>query len=92
MGSSVSDSGYRHLCERIYAPPLIPPEVKPYDLAKQHGFDWRSTFLEDRRLRYDGIYISVCHYMYVQSRCVQSSTERDSAAADQDKVIWRGSM
>ncbi|GHJ90404.1 hypothetical protein NliqN6_6806 [Naganishia liquefaciens] len=54
---------WRHLCERIYVPPLVPPDIKPYDLAKHHGFDWRSTFLEERRLRYDGVYISVCHYI-----------------------------
>lgn len=59
--------GGRHLCERVYISPLVPPDVKPYDLAKHHGFDWRSTFLEERRLRYDGVYISVCHYMCVKS-------------------------
>jgi F-box protein 9 len=34
-------------------------------LAKRHGLDWRSTFIEEPRVRYDGVYISVCHYVSV---------------------------
>ncbi|KAJ9100978.1 hypothetical protein QFC19_005374 [Naganishia cerealis] len=68
LGDTIAGNSYivvkiRYLCERIYRPPLLPLETKPVDLAIRHGFDWRSTFLEERRLRYDGLYISVCHYM-----------------------------
>ncbi|KAJ9099167.1 hypothetical protein QFC21_004047 [Naganishia friedmannii] len=56
---------WKYLCEKIYRPPLLPLEIKPVDLATRHGFDWRSTFLEEQRVRYDGLYISVCHYIPV---------------------------
>ena len=58
---------YRTLCRQIYRPPILPPELPLSTLVKRHGMDYRTTFLEERRVRYDGVYISVCHYMWVWS-------------------------
>lgn len=33
------------------------------DLARRHDMEWRTTFLEEQRVRMDGCYISVCHYL-----------------------------
>lgn len=33
------------------------------DLAKRHDGEWRTTFVEEERIRMDGCYISVCHYL-----------------------------
>ena len=33
------------------------------ELARRHDMEWRTTFLEEQRLRMDGCYISVCHYL-----------------------------
>lgn len=35
----------------------------PLDLARRHGMEWRTTFIEEERVRMDGCYISVCHYV-----------------------------
>ena len=51
------------LCQQLYQPPILPPEIPVQSLVKRHGMDYRTTFLEERRVRYDGVYISVCHYM-----------------------------
>jgi len=53
----------RTLCEHIYRPPIVPPDTPIRNLALRHGLDYRTTFLEEKRVRYDGVYISVCHYM-----------------------------
>ncbi|KAH8084780.1 hypothetical protein HD553DRAFT_272098 [Filobasidium floriforme] len=54
---------WRTLCRQIYRPPILPPEISLSTLVKRHGMDYRTTFLEERRVRYDGVYISVCHYI-----------------------------
>jgi hypothetical protein len=51
------------LCQQLYQPPILPSEVSLQSLVQRHGMDYRTTFLEERRVRYDGVYISVCHYM-----------------------------
>lgn len=52
------------LCEQLYRPPVVPPKWQLSSAYELHGpRSWRSTFLEEPRLRYDGVYISVCHYV-----------------------------
>ncbi len=36
-------------------------------LAHRHGLDWRTTLIEEPRVRYDGVYIAVCHYVWVRT-------------------------
>ncbi|WVQ99664.1 hypothetical protein IAU59_006803 [Kwoniella sp. CBS 9459] len=33
------------------------------DLVKRHHGEWRTTFIEEERIRMDGCYIAVCHYI-----------------------------
>ncbi|TYJ54452.1 hypothetical protein B9479_004868 [Cryptococcus floricola] len=57
---------WRRVCERIYRPPaMVPPGgvVKTQDLVKKHGGEWRTTLIEEERVRMDGCYIAVCHYI-----------------------------
>ncbi|WWD17034.1 hypothetical protein CI109_101471 [Kwoniella shandongensis] len=55
---------WRRLVLGIYKPPaMIPEEVEVRDLVKRHRGEWRTTFLEEERVRMDGCYIAVCHYI-----------------------------
>lgn len=51
---------WRKLVERIYRGPMFDGDVQ--ELVKKHD-GWRSTLIEEDRVRLDGCYISVCHYM-----------------------------
>ncbi|WRT66627.1 uncharacterized protein IL334_003586 [Kwoniella shivajii] len=45
-------------------PYTVPVEViQAKDLAKRHRNEWRTTFVEEERVRMDGCYIAVCHYI-----------------------------
>lgn len=67
-GKSVEPSvlTYSEVCHAIYRYPQIPRNVPSLSLAalgRRHGGDHRSVFIEEPRVRMDGCYISVCHYM-----------------------------
>ncbi len=56
------DALSRELVNQTYIPPqiqngLIDGVVAKYDL------DYRRVYIEQPRLRLDGVYIAVCHYM-----------------------------
>jgi F-box protein 9 len=34
-------------------------------ILDQYESDWRRMYVEQPRVRLDGVYIAVCHYMYV---------------------------
>nr|XP_019046593.1 hypothetical protein I302_05343 [Kwoniella bestiolae CBS 10118]OCF25523.1 hypothetical protein I302_05343 [Kwoniella bestiolae CBS 10118] len=61
---------WRNIAERIYRPPaMLPPPPRPEetigvrDLVKRHRNEWRTTVVEEERVRMDGCYIAVCHYI-----------------------------
>lgn len=54
---------WRRLAERIYSPPMVPEAGVGKVLARKHRDEWRTTLVEEERLRMDGCYISVCHYI-----------------------------
>ncbi|WVQ77810.1 hypothetical protein IAR50_007500 [Cryptococcus sp. DSM 104548] len=57
---------WRRICERVYRPPAMLPlggSVKTQDLVRRHGGEWRTTLIEEERVRMDGCYIAVCHYI-----------------------------
>lgn len=33
------------------------------DLGRKYGAEWRTVLVEEERVRMDGCYIAVCHYM-----------------------------
>lgn len=57
---------WKRIVKGIYKPPAMIPDVDGWrvgELNAKHGEEWRTTFVEEERVRMDGCYISVCHYM-----------------------------
>lgn len=54
---------WKRLAEKIYAPPMVPEASMAKVLARKHRDEWRTTLVEEERLRMDGAYIAVCHYV-----------------------------
>lgn len=52
---------WKAIVNRLYRPPMT--EVSPNDLVKRHQGEWRTTLIEEERLRMDGCYIAVSHYI-----------------------------
>ncbi|KAJ3866824.1 hypothetical protein EV359DRAFT_35802 [Lentinula novae-zelandiae] len=64
---SLDVSIWRKLAKETYKPPQIP--VLPDGsssleyLSKQYLYDYRRLYIEHPRIRLDGVYIAVCHYI-----------------------------
>jgi F-box protein 9 len=57
---------WRVRAERIYGRPALNPEERSMkDLGQKYGGEWRTVLVEEERVRMDGCYIAVCHYMWV---------------------------
>jgi F-box protein 9 len=55
---------WRRIAMGLYKPPAMVPEGWDVrDLNRRHAEEWRTTCIEEERVRMDGCYISVCHYM-----------------------------
>ncbi len=52
----------------IYKPPQIPDDEDVGALVMKYKEDFRHVYIEHPRIRLDGVYIAVCHYMYVYKR------------------------
>ena len=61
----VTDSNHRDFVYLAYKPPQIPEAVTVETIVNGYGSDYRQTYIEHPRLRLDGVYIAVCHYVYV---------------------------
>ena len=48
-----------------YKPPQIRPGLAIEVIADHYMSDYRRFYIEHPRLRLDGVYIAVCHYVYV---------------------------
>jgi len=46
-------------------------------------FDYRRVFIEQPRVRTDGVYIAICHYMLVTHALICSSPDIDASSDDQ---------
>lgn len=57
----------RERAEHVYRPPQIADDEDIGKLLLQHMQDHRRLFIEHPRVRLDGVYIAVCHYMCVDS-------------------------
>ena len=55
----------RPIVQAIYKPPQISEEEEFEALVVKYMTDYRRIYIEHPRVRYDGVYIAVCHYMYV---------------------------
>jgi F-box protein 9 len=71
--SSHSVSLHRSFVETIYRPPQISPNETLDDILDKHSSDYRRVYVERPRVRLDGVYIAVCHYMYLPVKEVHLS-------------------
>ncbi|KAI0255908.1 hypothetical protein BJV78DRAFT_1174395 [Lactifluus subvellereus] len=54
---------WRSFVETIYKPPQISPEEDLDDIVDNYSSDYRRVYIERPRVRLDGVYIAVCHYI-----------------------------
>lgn len=54
---------WRRIVQYLYRPPMIPRAITAVELSRRHAGEWRTTLIEEERVRMDGCYISVCHYV-----------------------------
>lgn len=55
---------WKRRTQEIYRWPMVTDEgTTAADLSRRHDGEWRTTFIEEERVRMDGCYISVCHYV-----------------------------
>ncbi|KAF8479810.1 hypothetical protein DFH94DRAFT_631706 [Russula ochroleuca] len=54
---------WRSFVETIYRPPQISPNETLDDILDKHSSDYRRVYVERPRVRLDGVYIAVCHYI-----------------------------
>lgn len=60
---------YRERVEVTYKAPQIAEDEDIGQLLSQHMQDYRRLYIEHPRVRLDGVYIAVCHYMCVVDPC-----------------------
>ena len=62
-------------CSTLVRSTYIPPQLLDASLIKEiaetYQWNFRRIFIEQPRVRLDGVYIAVCHYMYVILVCLQ---------------------
>ncbi|TDL23589.1 hypothetical protein BD410DRAFT_786831 [Rickenella mellea] len=54
---------WRHFVQVTYVPPQIAHDRALEDVVNYYPVDYRRFYIEHPRLRLDGIYIAVCHYV-----------------------------
>ncbi|OAX36138.1 hypothetical protein K503DRAFT_772811 [Rhizopogon vinicolor AM-OR11-026] len=64
---SLDSAIWRDFVHLAYKPPQIPDDESLTDIVKQYGSDYRRVYVEHPRLRLDGVYIAVCHYVRMGS-------------------------
>ncbi|KAH7921300.1 hypothetical protein BV22DRAFT_1038818 [Leucogyrophana mollusca] len=60
---SLDSAIWRDFVHLAYKPPQIPDEDAISTIVDQYRADYRRVYIEHPRLRMDGIYIAVCHYV-----------------------------
>jgi len=69
---------WKRRAEKIYSRPAVnPDEVAFADTGRRYGGEWRTVLVERERVRMDGCYIAVCHYM-----CVRRGIDRIGSAVN----------
>lgn len=51
--------------ETVYKPPQISEDAELDGLLTSYVGDYRRLYIEQPRVRLDGVYIAICHYTYV---------------------------
>ena len=57
----------RRFVETTYKPPQIADDEDLDAIVDAFDADYRRVFIERPRVRLDGVYIAVCHYMYARA-------------------------
>ncbi|KAI9440575.1 hypothetical protein H4582DRAFT_1937842 [Lactarius indigo] len=60
---SLDTAIWRSFVETVYKPPQISPHEILDDIVDDYSSDYRRIFIERPRVRLDGVYIAVCHYI-----------------------------
>ncbi|TFY78041.1 hypothetical protein EWM64_g5970, partial [Hericium alpestre] len=61
---TLDPKAWRTFCTAIYKPPQIPDEETCGQIVEDvYSFDYRRMWIEQPRVRLDGVYIAVCHYI-----------------------------
>lgn len=79
------DSGvWKDLVTRTYVWPQVPQEEDPLDMLRlDYGYDCRHMYMQQPRVRMDGVYIAVCHCTYIMLwSCCLSYTYYDRCVCD----------
>jgi F-box protein 9 len=79
-----SHISYRSFVETIYKPPQISPDEELDDIVDSYSSDYRRVYIERPHVRLDGVYIAVCHYMYLLVNVVHPSYHSLNIADDKD--------
>ncbi len=73
---------HRSFVETIYKPPQISSDETLDDILDKYSSDYRRVYIEQPRVRLDGVYIAVCHYMYLPVKKVHPSCHSLKVADD----------
>lgn len=77
------ESLHRSFVETIYKPPqIISPDETLDDILDKYSSNYRRVYIEQPRVRLDGVYIAVCHYMYFPVKEVHPSCHSLKVADD----------
>jgi hypothetical protein len=55
----------RELVIATYKPPQISQTDVLTTIMERYGYSYRRMFIEQPRIRLDGVYIAICHYVFV---------------------------
>ena len=61
-------SSLRELVIATYKPPQISQSDVLTTIMEQYECNYRRMFIEQPRIRLDGVYIAICHYVFVPIR------------------------
>jgi F-box protein 9 len=64
---SLDSAIWRDFVQLAYKPPQIADDESISNIVEQYSLDYRRAYIEHPRLRLDGVYIAVCHYMRMGS-------------------------
>ncbi|KAG8744997.1 hypothetical protein FRC10_009105 [Ceratobasidium sp. 414] len=70
---------WRDFVESTYVHPQIPADTLLGDIVSRFAGDLRRLYIEFPRVRLDGVYIAVCHYVYVPSTFLNAQTHSPPA-------------
>ncbi|KAG2042663.1 hypothetical protein BDR03DRAFT_1065103 [Suillus americanus] len=64
---SLDSAIWRDFVQLAYKPPQIADDESTTNIVELYSSDYRRAYIEHPRLRLDGVYIAVCHYMRMGS-------------------------